>query len=224
MNTSATPEHLFLFDDLVAGTENITRRVNVASKRPAPVLAPDRPWEGGTALLFGRALYDPDKSLFKMWYAAGKHYKFFCYATSADGMNWHKPELDIVPIDGKPTNIVYDGRGTTYVEPFGVVIDPLDPDPARRYKCGFKSRITPCEGAGEHPLMPGSKRGLGTLVSADGIHWRLENAFANPDVCDIAHFFQDPAGGGFALYSFTDSALPQIPGLRLHECTHELTF
>ena len=201
---AALREHLFIFDDLIASTDNVTRRVNVAVKHPEPVLAPDRPWEGNCVLLFGRALFDAEEGLFKMWYATGADYKLIGYAISTDGLTWTKPMLDAVQIAGCPaTNIVFNGRGTTYFEPFGVVKDPFDPDPNRRYKCAFKSAIKPYEGPDEHPFMPNSKRGVGTLVSADGIHWDLENAFTNPDVCDIAHFFQDPDDGSFVMHSRT---------------------
>ena len=202
-NMAATGEHLFIFDDLIADTANVTRRVNAAVKHPEPVLVPDRPWEGNCVLLFGRALFDPDDGLLKMWYATGPDYKLIGYATSTDGLAWTKPALDAVRIDGRPTNIVFNGRGTTYFEPFGVVKDRLDPDPSRRYKCAFKSALKPYEGPDEHPFMPKSKRGVGTLVSADGIRWRLESAFTNPDVCDIAHFFQEPADGSFVMHSRT---------------------
>lgn len=200
---SVRRERSFIFDDLIESTDNVTRRVNAAVKHPHPVLAPDRPWEGGRALLFGRVLLDEDDGLHKMWYCTGADYEFLGYATSVDGLAWEKPELDVVLVDGQRTNIVYDGRGTTYFEPFGVVKDWFDADPSRRYKAGFKSAIKPYDGPDQHPHMPSSKRGLGTLVSPDGIHWRLEDPFANPDVCDIAHFFQDPDDGRFVVLSRT---------------------
>lgn len=194
---------LFIFSDLVAESRNITRRINSADKLPDPVILPDRPWEDRLALLFGRAIFDEQEGIFKMWYAAGADYKLVCYATSNDGISWDKPALDAVPVDGEPTNIVYNGRGTTYVEPFGVVKDFTDPDPNRRYKFGFKSGLKPYEGPLEHPLMPKSRRGVGLLVSPDGIHWVLENPFTEPNVCDIAHFFQEPSDGSFVMHSRT---------------------
>lgn len=203
MNDKAPTEHLFIFNDRVTRTRNITRRVNSATKLADPVLVPDRPWEETLVLLFGRAIFDEQERIFKMWYAAGNDYKLVCYATSSDGITWNKPNLDAVLVDEKPTNIVYDGRGTTYIEPFGVVKDFSDPDPARRYKLGFKSGLKPYEGPLEHPLMPKSRRGVGLLVSPDGIHWSLENAFTEPNVCDIAHFFQEPTDGSFVMHSRT---------------------
>jgi hypothetical protein len=36
----------------------------------------------------------------------GKDLSGVCYAQSADGVTWEKPEMDIVQIDGANTNIV----------------------------------------------------------------------------------------------------------------------
>ncbi|MBT4817078.1 MAG: hypothetical protein HON70_15355, partial [Lentisphaerae bacterium] len=168
---------------------------------PTPVIIPDRPWEDQLVLIFGRAIYDEQESVFKMWYAAGADYKLVCYATSTDGITWDKPDLDAVLIDGKPTNVILFGRDTTYLEPFGVVKDLSDPDSARRYKLSCKSAIKPYRGPLEHPHMPESRRGAGTYISPDGIHWTLENAFTEDMVCDISHYFQEPEDGSFVMHT-----------------------
>ena len=57
---------------------------------------------GGEAVfLYGSVLRDGD--VYRMWY-----YGSFgvAYAESADGVVWHKPDLDLVEIDGTKTNIV----------------------------------------------------------------------------------------------------------------------
>lgn len=71
-----------------------------------PVIKPDREWENHGPSSFagpfsGGVWYDPEDKLFKMWYTGG-YIKYSCYATSKDGMNWDKSELDVVP----GTNIV----------------------------------------------------------------------------------------------------------------------
>src|SRR5262249_53461936 len=62
-----------------------------------PVLKPDKPWEQKgqtpTAMPFSDGIwYDPKDRLFKMWYMGG-YTAITCYATSADGLRWDKPEL-----------------------------------------------------------------------------------------------------------------------------------
>ena len=92
-------EQLFLDDYIIEHVENITRCLNPAEKHPAgPVLKPDKKWEGIRALLFGRVIYDDEENIFKMWYYCdGGH---LAYATSEDGINWDKPELDVVTREG----------------------------------------------------------------------------------------------------------------------------
>ena len=56
------------------------------------------------------------------------------YAESLDGINWHKPELDVVIRDGEKTNIVIErGNFGHFYEIFGVLKDSKDPDPSRLY-------------------------------------------------------------------------------------------
>ncbi len=145
---------LFVDDFLIA--ESSLRRTFHAAEYHAgsPVLRPDRPWEqtepNPCAMVFSDGVwYDPAAQRFKMWYMGG-YVKSTCYATSADGLHWEKPELDVVP----GTNIVHprDRDSTT------VWLDPEDRDPARRYKL-FRSHRRP------------GGWGLSLHFSADGIHW-----------------------------------------------------
>lgn len=100
-----------------------------------PVLEPDRPWEhtgdghkeGPMAMPFsGGVWYDPDDSLFKMWYFADYRDRHLCYATSLDGIHWEKPLLDVV----EGTNIVFPKLTGARV----VWLDLEEKDPARRFK------------------------------------------------------------------------------------------
>ena len=53
-----------------------------------------------------------------------------CYATSEDGLTWTKPELNLVEYQGsKANNLLLRGSHGG-----GILIDPLDPRPERRYK------------------------------------------------------------------------------------------
>jgi hypothetical protein len=69
-----------------------------------PVLKPDKPWEtaGKSNVAYpysGGVWYDPAGQLFKLWYSAGTEAwgtHWLSYATSADGIRWEKPALDVV--------------------------------------------------------------------------------------------------------------------------------
>ena len=98
-------EQLFLDEYIIESIENITRRLNQTEKHPAgPILKPNKKWEGNRALLFGQVMYDDDENIYKMWYYCdGGH---LAYATSKDGINWDKPELDVIIREGQKTNLV----------------------------------------------------------------------------------------------------------------------
>ena len=69
-----------------------------------------------------------------------------CYAVSADGIRWDKPDLGLIEFNGSSHNnlVMRDVHGV------GVTLDPRDPDPAGRFKA----------------FMEG-----GTARSSDGLHW-----------------------------------------------------
>lgn len=149
---------LFVDDFLIAET-TLTRTFHSAKFHPkSPVLRPDKEWEqdktGGVAMSFSDGVWhDPKDGKFKMWYMAGAA-RHTCYAESADGLTWTKPELDVKP----GTNIVQSGQRDSST----VWLDHEDPNPARRYKM-FRSG----PGASTVP----KAYGLATFFSPDGIHW-----------------------------------------------------
>ncbi len=101
----------------------------------------------------------------RMWYPArGKldqrsNIYRVCHATSTDGRNWEKPQLGLVEYDGsRANNIVdlFDGRCAIVCGP--IIFDPLDPDPARRFKGAYWTR---------------QYRGkVAAAYSPDGLHWK----------------------------------------------------
>lgn len=111
----AVGRQLFVDDFLIAQT-TLQRGFHYADYHPAnPVLAPDKSSENlgtqgsKTAAPFSDGLwYDEAEQKFKMWYMAGggtysvKGAGVMCYAESADGITWTKPNLSVVP----NTNIV----------------------------------------------------------------------------------------------------------------------
>jgi len=165
---------LFVDDFLIQET-TLKRMYHTATYYEGnPVLKPDKPWETDskfpTAMVFSDGVfYDPADKLYKMWYMGG-YTDCTCYATSADGIHWDKPELDVVP----GTNIVQQSKrdsGTVW-------LDLNERDPARRYKMML--------------FLLGEGSGCYTLYfSADGIHWSDPVVRTGP-AGDRGTFFYNP--------------------------------
>ena len=144
--------HRYLFLDLehVTRTDRLYRRMHQPQRHPGnPILKGENPWEA-MASLYGTVLQDPEDNLFKMWYLTGPYVDgmiqvrqrralgnitLLAYATSTDGVHWHKPILDQLDIDGSRQNNLID-IGRTNCEGMAVLYDPQDPNTDRRYK-GF---------------------------------------------------------------------------------------
>lgn len=137
-----------------------------------PVIAPDKPWE---YMIGWVSVYrNPQTGLFQMWYQAYNEKRtedkrlrcVVAYAESKDGKTWVKPNLGLFPYyEVKDTNIVLIGAPNAYGDRYcnSVVVDPKDPDPAKRYKMVY------------YDWDPDDEKnvGAGTRVafSPDGIKW-----------------------------------------------------
>ncbi len=99
----------------------------------------------------GGVWWDPDDQLFKMWYEAA-WIGTMAYATSTDGINWHRPELNIRP----GTNQIVPG---IHPDSTTVFLDHDASDPRERFKMFLRG-----------PNWAGDDHGF-IFVSADGIHW-----------------------------------------------------
>jgi len=145
-----------LMDDFLIEETTLKRSFHLARKYEGnPVLKPEAPLETNrprNAIACpkdGGVWWDHEDALFKMWYEAGWIHTI-CYATSKDGLDWERPELDIEP-------------GTNRVLPpeykcdsWNVVPDYDGDNPKQRYKIF---------------VMPGGYGPAMAFVSADGIHW-----------------------------------------------------
>src|SRR5262249_40964220 len=95
-------------DDFLIAEMTLKRTFHTTTYHPAtPVLKPDKEWEktgqNPVAMVFSDGVwYDPKDRLFKLWYMGGL-VRSTCYATSADGIRWEKPALDVK----KGTNVVH---------------------------------------------------------------------------------------------------------------------
>ena len=183
----------FILDEDMAERDSIAWRVESAVTDPAnPLIAPHYPWDSGTTFGNGTFLIDPIDGLWKGWFIctpAGveKHedVRRMTYATSADGVNWTRPMLDVCPQPNHPLSNVlmdYDSGGIT--QNANVTIWPdaeLDRryemfclrDPSRPASAGQRHvrGIEPRPGEAKHPFA--SYR----YFSADGLHW---NAVEGP--------------------------------------------
>jgi len=212
--TLGAKRELFLDDVLIASSRNVTRRIHPAEKHHGnPLLRATEPWEGDTAIVYGSVLRDGGK--YRMWYYASGSVG---YAESADGVEWHKPCLGVLKIDGQDTNLVVrrgaadgaPGGLSHFYELFGVCRDDRERDPTRRYKMGFLSIDRQYQGPHQSPFHR-ERRGLGVASSSDGIHWRLLDSFATHATIDGAtHWCWDSARGKYLLFGRTKYVDPSL--------------
>ncbi len=110
-----------------------------------PLLQPEHPAEGDI-IQANAVLHDCEANLYKMWYGGGH---WTCYATSADGLSWDKPDLGLVEHEGSTRNNLVDGivgkivftpelRGT---EPHGSTNKMIPPSmrPSRQWTRSIRS-------------------------------------------------------------------------------------
>ena len=127
-----------------------------------------QPWEkrnatgdpsGYARAYSGGVWWVPDDGVFKMWHGCGissgtDSCLGLCLATSPDGIQWHKPLLDVV----SGTNVVIN----TPLKSNNVWFDPDDRNASRRYKLADSGGTDPVHGfAWSYRLWS----------SADGVHW-----------------------------------------------------
>ncbi len=185
---------LFLDDHLIEHTEHLVRRVQPAKKHEAnPLIVPKEAWEP-EGYVVPSVLYDEEEKLFKLW-ADGYGIGVF-YFTSKDGIHWDRPALRLFPeFDSGPTNRVILSGSEIDVEDAppdkldymrsreagwryfghasGVIKDPRETDPAKRYKMAFLwiNRQHQPPGA----TRAGKFIAMGAAFSPDGIHWTPVN-------------------------------------------------
>jgi len=167
---------LFVDRALVREAIGVAFTLHPARKHPAnPVVKVDKPWEGWRLEIYGSVLFDEEAGLFKMWYlpAPTEYFDGYvtCYATSPDGIQWNKPLVGtLTSKNGKPHN------GVARVAMAGVIQDPTDPDPGRRFK------MIACSN---------KPYGYYTLVSPDGLSWTHEGKTPIAPESDVITGFWD---------------------------------
>ncbi|MCX6910143.1 MAG: hypothetical protein NTY01_19160 [Verrucomicrobia bacterium] len=143
---------LFADDSGIAASNGVVRTVHPARTLGAPVIEPDRPWEGSRVYIYGSVYFDKAARQLRMWYMSRPQaYSGDCvlYATSQDGVRWTKPLLGIHALGSSTdNNIVFDIHSPS------VLLDTRETDPAKRYK------MLGSKGGGYH-----------AAFSADGLRW-----------------------------------------------------
>jgi len=168
----AVSDHAQLLIDhrFIASSRNVELRMNPPVKR-GPVLVRDKPWEAGDIGFCVSVI--PWQDAFHLFYMARgadgeiRH----CYARSADGITWEKPNLGLIEYEGsKDTNIVLTG-----VVESTVFLDPVAPPEAR-----FKTVSA--------MYWPDPERaGLYIHTSPDGLHWTMSDRRVFPLSPDTAN-------------------------------------
>ena len=154
-----------LVDDYLV--ESMSGRAELRMHSPAPreiALVADRPWEGSGC---GYVTVFQDGDRFRMYYRglhgvftpdgySQPHPEVYCYAESADGIQWERPDLGLFEFEGSTANnIVWEGIGVHAFVPF----KDANPDCAAEAK--YKAL-----GVGY-----GDEHGLYAFQSPDGIQW-----------------------------------------------------
>ncbi len=162
---------LFVDDHLI---ETLTGKAQQRLHHPQPreiAITHDAPWEGSGSG-YHSVFHDGDKyrMYYKAWQIAvtedkvdtGEHQLFCCYAESADGITWIKPELGLHEFNGSTANNIVIPHGNMGgLKPDGghpAVFKDDNPDapPDERYKAIVRSR---------------GEKGLLALKSPDGLRW-----------------------------------------------------
>ena len=153
---------LFVDDFLIEKTSLKRQFYNARKLDTNPVLKPETwteqgPWGiSGANAKDGGVWWDPRDQLFRVWYEAGWLYKM-AYATSTDGIHWHRPELEM----DAGTNVIIPD---IIADSSTVFLDHFTDNPEERFKMFLRPPND----------IPGAKKQIYTgyaLVSPDGIHW-----------------------------------------------------
>jgi len=156
-------KQLFIDDYVIDELKGATKVLNRPVKHPRnPLMRRDKARE--FALGYGTVARDEGDGLYKLCYSISNDAKDSVttvgYATSRDGIAWERPVTDT----RAGNNLVVFDPKEPWVGGPGVIIDPTDRDPRRRYKMMYLAQPT---------LKPGSLSSC-VAYSADGIHWKAE--------------------------------------------------
>ena len=124
----------FLCDTRVVEDRWLVERFTVKLQKHTsnPLVVKEYEWEGTGPLMGGSVLFDPEDSLYKMWYCVWDSHKYYnklpfsynmCYAESKDGIKWEKPALNVFKHKADPLNN-YIHCGTDKTQNMDVCLNP----------------------------------------------------------------------------------------------------
>ena len=113
---------------------------------------------GGRYLMWYFGCHGEDRDT--IGFGHGLNECYLCYATSEDGTHWEKPDLGLVGYRGSRHNNIVDLPHPGVRPAGGVLHDPEDPDPARRFKMAY-----------EAPVPGSAEKRFCVAFSADGVRW-----------------------------------------------------
>ena len=179
----------FIDNVVIESVQNTTRRWHSPEKREGGSLVhKDKPWEKITYFTYSTytVIRDPDDGLFKCWYqdldqslefsTLPRHILHpgaarMAYAESEDGINWTKPELEHLEVDGRKTNVVLGGDEYGQVLCMNVVLDPRPNAGDQKFRAVY-TRLWKDEATSPGPHL-WDTRHIEVAHSADGIHWQV---------------------------------------------------
>ena len=161
--------HLFIDDYLIEKSEGLSRVTHQPEKLSEPIITKVTPYHE-QPLFYMHVDRKPESNLFRMWYNLKNPNRpeesslprlCYAYAESEDGINWVKPNLEIIDIDGSTKNNIIKAPFGHYGLAF--IDEGADfSDPNRRYKMGYYWQTNDDEK---------QKHGLWVAFSADGFNF-----------------------------------------------------
>ncbi|MHB9109142.1 MAG: glycoside hydrolase family protein [Armatimonadota bacterium] len=180
-----------LFDDyFLERAEGVRLCMNAPVQHPEPVLVPDKPWEALGIAGYNTVLREDGR--FRLWYGAMMKQGLpqegairLCYAESADGLHWEKPELNLLPFQGSTANNIVAPPLERQSQQGATVYRDERALAEERYKLWTKFRPTDDE------IAAGRLSGLYAMTSPDGLRWTIAPDQPNPpeQMCDTQNMF-----------------------------------
>lgn len=151
-------------------------QARIVERTSEPLMVSERPYED-FCLNHCNVIREGDT--WQMWYMAYDHTYdddsagFFCYARSADGIHWERPDLGLVEYGGdRHNNILHHSLQQNRALGDYVFLDPFAP-PEERFKMTLHRPIpSPWLQSGRNRLEFAWQ--IFGAVSADGINWQLQ--------------------------------------------------
>lgn len=207
LSLSPNATHLFLDDDGIAASFNVTFAVGTFRKEYAsPAVVPEHAWEQGlhfyTSAVTVPAGIAGASAHFRLYYSCfvGGSAMFVCLAVSSDGVTWTKPMSTAFPFNGSATNRVFFVNASSPGSWPGSVLLDMAAAPSERFRLTY-------EGSG-------GDRFLYLATSPDGLVWSRRD----PEVPIIAvRLFSDtqtaividPSSGNYLAFGRKDSDIGQ---------------